>query len=74
MSATQEQSSAGLAHVSGGWTFTYLYGSTYQNTYEVVSTARNGVCNAFLSCTACYADTVDLYGIVCPLQASILHL
>lgn len=49
---------------SGGWTFTYLFGSANQNTYEVVSTARNGACYAFLSCTDCTNNLVDVYRVV----------
>ena len=51
---------------AGNWTLTLLPGAPSPNTYEVVSTSRNGTCDSFLSCTNCAANIVDVYGVVRP--------
>ena len=46
---------------AANWTLVYLPGAPNPNTYDVVSTARNGTCNSYLSCASCPGDVIDMY-------------
>ena len=51
---------------AGLWTLTLLPDAPNPNTYEVVSTARVGSCNQYLSCGDCSTNYADLYNEVGP--------